>query len=192
MTSSPLDGITVLDFSHALAGPYCSMLMAAYGARVIKVESPDKGDIGRSWGPPFQGGDASYFLGLNSGKQSLAVDLKKPEGLAICRQLAARADILLENFRPGTMNRLGLDYARLAEANPRLIYVSDFRLWPNRAAPQRARDGPHYSGCVRTDEHYGHPRRRNRPHGAFGCRYNSRYVRHDRRAARARSAASDG
>lgn len=124
MTSAPLDGITVLDFSHALAGPYCSMLMAAYGARVVKVESPDKGDIGRSWGPPFQGGDASYFLGLNSGKQSLAVDIKKPEGLAICRRLAARADILLENFRPGTMNRLGLDYARLAEANPRLIYVS--------------------------------------------------------------------
>jgi crotonobetainyl-CoA:carnitine CoA-transferase CaiB-like acyl-CoA transferase len=86
MSTPPLDGITVLDFSHALAGPYCTMLMAAYGARVIKVESPGAGDIGRYWGPPFQGGEASYFLGLNSGKQSLAVDLKKPEGLDICRR----------------------------------------------------------------------------------------------------------
>jgi crotonobetainyl-CoA:carnitine CoA-transferase CaiB-like acyl-CoA transferase len=126
MTSaaSPLDGITVLDFSHALAGPYCSMLMAAYGARVIKVENPDGGDIGRSWGPPFQGVDAAYFVGLNSGKESIALDLKTPEGLTAARQLAQRADILLENFRPGTLNRMGLDYASLAESNPGLIYVS--------------------------------------------------------------------
>jgi formyl-CoA transferase/CoA:oxalate CoA-transferase len=122
-SASPLTGLTVLDFSHALAGPYCSMLMAAYGARVIKIESPD-GDIGRTWGPPFHGEDASYFVGLNSGKESVAVDLKTDEGLAACRQLAARADIVLENFRPGTMNRLGLDYASLSAVNPRLIYVS--------------------------------------------------------------------
>ena len=121
--SAPLDGITVLDFSHALAGPYCTMLMAAYGAQVIKVEGPD-GDIGRTWGPPFHGSDASYFVGLNSGKQSLAVDLKTPEGLEVCRKLAAKADIVIENFRPGTMNRLGLDYASLSAANPRLIYIS--------------------------------------------------------------------
>lgn len=120
---SPLDGITVLDFSHALAGPYCTMLMAAYGAEVVKVESPE-GDIGRTWGPPFHGADASYFVGLNSGKQSLAIDLKTSEGLDACRKLAAKADILIENFRPGTMNRLGLDYASLSAANPRLIYVS--------------------------------------------------------------------
>jgi crotonobetainyl-CoA:carnitine CoA-transferase CaiB-like acyl-CoA transferase len=122
-SASPLTGLTVLDFSHALAGPYCSMLMAAYGARVIKIESPD-GDIGRTWGPPFHGEDASYFVGLNSGKESVAIDLKTDEGLAACRQLAARADIVLENFRPGTMNRLGLDYASLSAVNPRLIYVS--------------------------------------------------------------------
>ena len=120
---APLDGITVLDFSHALAGPYGTMLMAAYGAEVIKVESPE-GDIGRTWGPPFHGADASYFVGLNSGKQSLAIDLKTPEGLDSCRKLAAKADILIENFRPGTMNRLGLDYASLSAVNPRLIYVS--------------------------------------------------------------------
>jgi len=100
------------------------MLMAAYGARVIKVESPGQGDIGRTWGPPFQGSDAAYFVGLNSGKESIAVDLKSPEGLEACRQLAAKADIMIENFRPGTMNRLGLDYASLSEINPRLIYVS--------------------------------------------------------------------
>ncbi|HYA17321.1 MAG TPA: CoA transferase [Bryobacteraceae bacterium] len=124
MNAPPLEGITVLDFSHALAGPYCTMIMAAYGARVIKVESPDQGDIGRTWGPPFQGGMASYFLGLNSGKESLAIDLKTPEGLQISKDLAAKADILIENFRPGTLNRLGLDYASLSAANPRLIYVS--------------------------------------------------------------------
>ena len=99
------------------------MLMAAYGAEVIKVESPE-GDIGRTWGPPFHGADASYFVGLNSGKQSLAIDLKTSEGLDACRKLAAKADVLIENFRPGTMNRLGLDYASLSAANPRLIYVS--------------------------------------------------------------------
>ena len=125
MTNSdaPLTGITVLDFSHALAGPYCTMLMAAYGAKVTKVEGPE-GDIGRTWGPPFVGSDAAYFVGLNSGKQSLAIDLKTPEGLEACRRLSQRADIVVENFRPGTMNRLGLDYASLSAANPRLIYVS--------------------------------------------------------------------
>ena len=121
--AAPLDGLTVLDFSHALAGPYCSMLMAAYGARVIKIEGPE-GDIGRTWGPPFQGKDASYFVGLNMGKESVALDLKSEAGLGYCRQLAANADIVLENFRPGTLNRLGLDYATLAAVNPRLIYVS--------------------------------------------------------------------
>jgi len=123
-TAPPLDGITVLDFSHALAGPYCTMLMAAYGANVIKVESPGEGDIGRSWGPPFQGADSAYFVGLNSGKKSLTLDLKSPEGLDVCRRLAAKADIAIENFRPGVMSRLGLDYAALSAANPRLIYVS--------------------------------------------------------------------
>jgi formyl-CoA transferase/CoA:oxalate CoA-transferase len=99
------------------------MLMAAYGAKVIKVEGPE-GDIGRTWGPPFQGSDAAYFVGLNSGKQSLAIDLKTSQGLEACRGLAAQADILIENFRPGTMNRLGLDYPSLSSVNPRLIYVA--------------------------------------------------------------------
>ncbi len=120
----PLDGLLVLDFTHALAGPYCTMLMATYGANVVKVEEPGHGDIGRAWGPPFQGSDSAYFVGLNSGKKSLAIDLKTPEGLEQCRALAAIADIVIENFRPDTMNRFGLDYASLSAANPRLIYVS--------------------------------------------------------------------
>ncbi len=122
--SLPLAGLTVLDFSHALAGPYCTMLMARYGATVIKIEDTDTGDMGRSWGPPFLGGEASYFLGLNSGKRGIAIDLKDATGVALCKRLIERADILIENFRPGTMDRLGLGYAATRELNPRLIYCS--------------------------------------------------------------------
>jgi len=121
---SPLTGLRVLDFTHALAGPYCTMLLAQYGAEVLKIEDPSGGDVGRSWGPPFTGGEASYFLGLNSGKRSLAIDLKKPAGLALCLDLAANADILIENMRPGTMTRLGLGYDAVSARNPRLIYCA--------------------------------------------------------------------
>lgn len=121
---SPLTGLRVLDFSHALAGPYCTMLLAQYGAEVLKIEDPSGGDVGRSWGPPFTGGEASYFLGLNAGKRSLAIDIKKPEGLALCLDLAANSDILIENMRPGTMTRLGLGYEAVRARNPRLIYCA--------------------------------------------------------------------
>lgn len=114
----------VLDFSHALAGPYCTMLMAQYGAEVFKIESPGAGEVGRSWAPPFTNGEASYFLGINTGKRSLAIDLKKPEGLALCLEMIARADVLIENMRPGTMERLGLGYAAARARNARLIYCS--------------------------------------------------------------------
>jgi crotonobetainyl-CoA:carnitine CoA-transferase CaiB-like acyl-CoA transferase len=121
---SPLTGLRVLDFSHALAGPYCTMLLAQYGADVLKIEDPSGGDVGRSWGPPFTGDQASYFLGLNAGKRSLAIDLKKPEGLQLCLDLAANADILIENMRPGTMTRLGLGYEAIRARNPKLIYCA--------------------------------------------------------------------
>jgi crotonobetainyl-CoA:carnitine CoA-transferase CaiB-like acyl-CoA transferase len=121
---SPLTGLRVLDFSHALAGPYCTMLLAQYGAEILKIEDPATGDVGRSWGPPFIGDQASYFLGLNSGKRSLAIDVKKPEGLALCLDLAKNADILIENMRPGTMTRLGLGYEAVRARNPRLIYCA--------------------------------------------------------------------
>ncbi len=124
MSLPPLDGLIVLDFTHALAGPYCTMLMAAYGARVIKVESVASPDMGRSWGPPFQGGESSFFLGLNGGKQSVTLNLKDPDDLVLAKRLVARADVLMENFRPGTMSRLGLGYEQIAVDNPRLIYVS--------------------------------------------------------------------
>jgi crotonobetainyl-CoA:carnitine CoA-transferase CaiB-like acyl-CoA transferase len=121
---SPLTGLRVLDFSHALAGPYCTMILAQYGAEILKIEDPSTGDVGRSWAPPFTGGEAAYFLGLNSGKRSLAIDLKTPEGLALCLDLAAQADILIENMRPGTMTRLGLGYQAVRARNKRLIYCA--------------------------------------------------------------------
>jgi crotonobetainyl-CoA:carnitine CoA-transferase CaiB-like acyl-CoA transferase len=122
--ATPLDGIRVLDFSHALAGPYCTMLMAQYGADVYKIESPGEGDLGRTWGPPFVGDTAAFFLGVNTGKRSLAVDLKKPEGLKLCFDMIDRVDVVIENMRPGTLERLGLGYEAVRARNPRVIYCS--------------------------------------------------------------------
>ena len=119
----PLDGVRVLDFSHALAGPLCTLLLADYGAEVYKLEARS-GDMGRGWGPPFAGGDAHFFLGLNRGKLGISIDLKRPEGLDLCLRLIDTVDVVLENFRPGAMDRLGLGYAALHERNPRLIYCS--------------------------------------------------------------------
>ncbi|MCX6598015.1 MAG: CoA transferase [Acidobacteria bacterium] len=121
---SALTGLRVLDFSHALAGPYCTMLLATYGAEICKVESRQGGDMGRGWGPPFQGGESSFFLGLNRGKLGVSIDLKQPEGIELCLKLVEQADVLLENFRPGTMERLGLGYSATSARNPRLIYCA--------------------------------------------------------------------
>lgn len=118
-----LEGLRVLDFSHALAGPYCTLLLADYGAEIYKVEPP-QGELSRGWGPPFAGGVSSFFLGLNRGKRGLSIDLKQPEGAELCRRLAAEMDLVVENFRPGTMERFGLGYVALRERNPRLIYCS--------------------------------------------------------------------
>ena len=124
VTHRPLDGIRVLDFSHALAGPYCTLLLADYGADVYKLEAPEGGDMGRGWGPPFVGGEASFFLGLNRGKKGVSIDLKKPQGVEICRRLIDKMDVLIENFRPGTMDRLGLGYEAMHARNPQLVYCS--------------------------------------------------------------------
>src|ERR1700760_1263272 len=118
-----LDGIRVLDLSHALAGPYCTMLLSDYGAEIYKLEARD-GDMGRGWGPPFAGGVASFFLGLNRGKLGISFDLKQPEGLDLCLRLVDRMDVLVENFRPGAMEKLGLGYRDVHQRNPRLIYCS--------------------------------------------------------------------
>jgi crotonobetainyl-CoA:carnitine CoA-transferase CaiB-like acyl-CoA transferase len=118
-----LDGIRILDFSHALAGPYCTLLLSDYGAQVYKLESKD-GDMGRGWGPPFAGGESSFFLGLNRGKLGISINLKEPAGLDLCLRLIEKMDVLIENFRPGAMDRLGLGYAAVHERNPRLVYCS--------------------------------------------------------------------
>ena len=120
----PLAGIRVLDLTRALSGPYATMILGDLGADVIKVEDTWHGDDTRSWGPPFQGEDAAYFLSVNRNKRSLAVNLKDPEGRQIAQRLAGRSDILMENFRPGTAARLGLGYEELSSQNPRLIYAS--------------------------------------------------------------------
>jgi crotonobetainyl-CoA:carnitine CoA-transferase CaiB-like acyl-CoA transferase len=122
--SGPLDGITVLDFTRVLSGPYCTMQLADMGARVIKIEHPGKGDDTRAWGPPFIHGESAYFLSINRNKESFTLDLKSPAAGAILDRLLARADVVVENFRPGTMHRLGLGYEQLAERFPRLIYCS--------------------------------------------------------------------
>jgi len=120
----PLEGIRVLDFSHALAGPYCTLLMADYGASVYKLEAPGGSEVGGGWGPPFVGGHAAFFMGLNRGKRGIAIDLKKPEGVELCLRLAEKMDVLIENFRPGTMERLGLGYEAVRARNGELIYCS--------------------------------------------------------------------
>jgi len=131
-------GIRVLDLSRVLAGPFCSMLLADMGAEVIKLEVPGRGDDSREF-PPFMGGESLYYINLNRGKRSIALDLKHPEGKRIFLELVKRCDVLLENFRPGTMERLGLEYGELRRVNPRLVYaaISGF----GQTGPYRERPG---------------------------------------------------
>lgn len=120
----PLHGITVLDLTRVLSGPYCTMMLADMGARVIKVEQPRKGDDTRGWGPPFVNGESSYFLSINRNKESVTLDFKHPDGRELLDRLIATADVLVENFRPGTLDKLGLDAATLTARHPRLVYCS--------------------------------------------------------------------
>ena len=119
----PLAGIRVLDFSHALAGPYCTMLLGDLGADVIKIEPP-KGDHSRQWGPPFINGESSYFLSVNRNKRSVVLDLKRPATLRVAEKLAMASDVVVENFKPGTMTRLGLDAEKLQGMKAGLVYAS--------------------------------------------------------------------
>jgi formyl-CoA transferase len=120
----PLDGIRVLDLTRVVAGPYCSMFLGDLGAEVVKVEQPGFGDDTRGWGPPFTGGESAYYLCINRNKQSITLDLKSTEGVELLRQMTEVADVVIENFRPGTMERLGLGEQELRQFNPRLIYAS--------------------------------------------------------------------
>lgn len=119
-----LDDIRILDLSRVLAGPYCTMVLADYGADVIKVEEPEAGDGTRAWGPPWVGDQSAYFLAANRNKRSITINLKTLEGQQIAHELAAHADVVIENFKVGGAAKLGLDYATLAARNPRLVYCS--------------------------------------------------------------------
>jgi crotonobetainyl-CoA:carnitine CoA-transferase CaiB-like acyl-CoA transferase len=122
-TPGALDGVIVADFSRVLAGPITTMLLADLGAEVVKVERPDGGDDTRAWGPPWAAdGEASYYLGVNRNKRSVALDLREPADLATARALALRADVVIENFRPGVMARYGLDEPGLRAQNPAVVY----------------------------------------------------------------------
>src|SRR6476469_9167405 len=137
----PLNGIRVLDLSRVLAGPYCTMVLGDLGADVIKVESPE-GDETRAWGPPFAGGaqgESAYYLCVNRNKRSMVVNFQTAEGQAILHELAKRSDVLVENFRPGTLARFSLDYQVVSMLNPNLIYCSITGF--GQAGPLRDRPG---------------------------------------------------
>lgn len=121
---APLSGILVLDLTRAVAGPFCTMCMGDLGARVIKVEEPGSGDETRHWGPPFVGDNSTYWLGLNRNKESVALNLKQPGDRRVLLDMAQKADVVVENFRPDVTERLGVHYGALAPRNPRLIYAS--------------------------------------------------------------------
>jgi crotonobetainyl-CoA:carnitine CoA-transferase CaiB-like acyl-CoA transferase len=121
---APLAGVLVADFTRAVTGPFCTMLLADLGARVVKIEEPGSGDETRKWGPPFVDGESTYFLGVNRGKESVALDLKQATGRSAARRLAARADVVVENFRPGVAARLGIGYDDVRAGNPRVVYAS--------------------------------------------------------------------
>ena len=120
----PLEGILVVDFTHVLSGPFCTMMLADQGARVIKVERPGIGDDSRAFGPFYEEGDSVYFEFINRGKESIALNLKNADDLALLHRMLARADVVVENFRPGTMAKLGLAPNHLVDEYPGLIVCS--------------------------------------------------------------------
>ena len=145
--SGPLAGLTIVDLTRVLSGPYCTMLLADMGARVIKVEQPGRGDDTRAWGPPFVGAESAYFLSINRNKESLTLDFKSDEGRRILGQLIGKSDVVVENFRPGAMGRLGLDDATLAPQHPRLVFcsISGF----GQDGPRR--DQPGYDAVIQAE-----------------------------------------
>ena len=120
----PLQDIKVLDLTHALAGPFCSTMLADFGAQVIKVEPPGHGDIARGWGTPLPGGETAYFVSLHRNKRGMVIDLKKPEGKALFFRLVEQCDVVLENYRVDALKRLGLDYEQARKRNPGIVYCS--------------------------------------------------------------------
>ena len=123
-TTGPLSDLRVLDLSRVLAGPYCAMMLGDMGADVIKVEQPGNGDDTRRWGPPFAGGESAYYLSVNRNKRSVTLNLKDPRGQRILRRLIDQSDVLIENFKQGTLDRLGFGYSDVHAMRPSLIYCS--------------------------------------------------------------------
>ena len=122
--AQPLTGIRVLDLTRVMTGPSCTMMLGDMGADVVKVERPGAGDDTRQWGPPFVAGESAYYLSINRNKRSITLNLKDPEGQEVVRRLARGADVVVENFSPGTAARLGLDYATVRELRPDVVYCS--------------------------------------------------------------------
>lgn len=147
MSDGPLAGVTVLDLTRVLSGPYCTMLLGDMGARVLKIEQPGRGDDTRAWGPPFVAGESAYFLSINRNKESVTLDFKQPEGRRILERLLERADVLVENFRPGTLKKIGFDYESTAPRHPALVYcsISGF----GQSGPKR--DRPGYDAVVQAE-----------------------------------------
>src|SRR4051812_37731225 len=147
MSVPPLDGITIVDFTRVMSGPYCTMLLADMGARVIKIERPGRGDDTRAWGPPFLEGESTYFLSINRNKESLSLDLKTAAARTIVATLLEKADVLVENFTPGTIDSLGFGYEAMSAAFPRLIYcsISGF----GQSGPRR--DEPGYDAVMQAE-----------------------------------------
>jgi CoA:oxalate CoA-transferase len=133
----PLAGVRVIDLSRVLAGPYCTMVLGDLGADVVKVERPQGGDETRSWGPPFAGGEAAYYLSVNRGKRSCAIDLSQDEGRALALELCAGADAVIENFKVGGAERLGVGYEQVRERNPDVVYCSITGFGSRREPPGR-------------------------------------------------------
>jgi crotonobetainyl-CoA:carnitine CoA-transferase CaiB-like acyl-CoA transferase len=136
-SSAPLAGVRIADLSRVLAGPYCTMVLADLGADVIKVERPEGGDETRSWGPPFVGGEAAYYLSVNRGKRSCALDLSQPEGRELALELCAGADGVIENFKVGGAERLGVGYEQVRAENPAVVYCSITGFGSRRDPPGR-------------------------------------------------------
>ena len=181
--TGPLSGLLVADFSRVLAGPYATMLLADLGAEVVKVESPD-GDETRTWTPPVRGDVSTYYLGINRGKRSVALDLRDDADLELAHELARRADVMIQNFRPGGLARYGLDYATVSADQPGHRLRLDQRV-RRRAGRAGARLRPDGAGGVGPDEPDRRPGRAALPRRDLGVRRHGRQPRGDRHPRRA-------
>jgi crotonobetainyl-CoA:carnitine CoA-transferase CaiB-like acyl-CoA transferase len=151
----PLEGIRILDLTRVLSGPYCTMLLGDLGAEVIKVERPSEGDDTRAFAPPFQGDQAAYFLSINRNKKSITLDMKSERGKEILWRLVDLSDVLVENFRPGAMERLGFGYEAVRARRPAMIYLLHLRFWRYRATERSSRLR---CNCAGRGRHYGSDR----------------------------------